>query len=163
MDNETGHELWFAVITENDSVLSASKKIGVPQRTLANHVKNDALTYEEVVSLCRAYGVNVINGLLLLGWVNRDDVREHAKDYSARRLPLKDLVAALAYRLESLKEAADEEAEEMGAKSSFARLYDYFYTGTPIAPVNLSVVADSLPDESRFAANTDDLDSEDEQ
>lgn len=160
MKNETGHEIWLAIITENDSVLSASKRIGVPQRTLANHVKNDALTYEEVASLCRAYGVNVIDGLLLLGWLDRDEIRDHAKDYSARILPLRDLVNALAHRLKSLSEASDEEEEVQGSKSDFARLYDYYYTGHLAGVEDVSEQGDSLPDEWALAADRSEEESE---
>lgn len=135
---------WLAKVTRTElaevSINQVAQRAGLTQSVLNRRAKADDLTSDQVIAIARAYRYDVIKGLLELGFVTESDLRQPHVIATLRDATDDQIVAEVARRI---REGRDTTAFD--------------------APVNLSVVSDSLPDESRFAANTDDLDGEDEQ
>lgn len=124
----------------------SAKRVGID---LSNFTRwsNGTLPKPEIaVRFARAYGVNVLQALVALGLISDKEAKMTERTISKRSF------------LSTLTDV-DLAAEILNR----ARKDDGSILNDPLEGRTLSVVADSLPDESRFAANTDDLDSEDEQ
>lgn len=135
---------WLAKVSGQDaeflSINAIATRTGLPQVTLNRRAKADDLTSDQVIAIARAYRYDVIKGLLELGFVTESDLRQPHVIATLRDATDDQIVAEVARRI---REGRDTTAFD--------------------EPVNLSVVSDSVPDESLLAAHTDDLDGEDEQ
>jgi len=92
-------EDWFADIANGDSVNQAASRIGIWQTTLARQLREDKLTPESAVALARAYKVSPLDGLVAIGLITRDEVREMAAAGSLGQATDGDLVAEVLRRL----------------------------------------------------------------
>lgn len=94
-------DAWIAATTENDSINSIAQEIGVPQRTLAYHVKNGELTAWEIVKIARAYGKSPILALRYFGYITDHEIESASNGYMLDRAPIRDVVNTLVKFLEN--------------------------------------------------------------
>ena len=102
-------EQWLAQATENTPLASIARKIGVPQRTFANHVKNGDLEIWEIVSICRKYGCSILDALTDLNVMTDGEAEKAASQFNLSQMPVRDLLAAVGTQLDQLWTVASDE------------------------------------------------------
>lgn len=68
---------WYRRVVRDSSVNAVATKAGLVQSTLNRQVAAGELTPESVVAIARAFGADVIGGLIELGLLREDDIRAH--------------------------------------------------------------------------------------
>ena len=68
---------WYRRVVGDATVNAVAARAGVVQTTLNRQVKVGRLAPETAVAIARAYGVDVIDGLLACGLLTEEDVRRH--------------------------------------------------------------------------------------
>ncbi|MDU5874596.1 MAG: hypothetical protein E6Z28_06140 [Actinomyces urogenitalis] len=107
---------WLQLTTGGESVNAIAKKIGVPQRTLANHVNKGRLEAGEIVAIARQYDANVIYALRDHGLITDDDISAIGPDVAGEQMTIHTLLAILKRRIEGLATLFDVVARDMDAE-----------------------------------------------
>lgn len=129
-----------------DSRTESARKVGID---LSNYTRWSGGTLpkpEVAVRFARAYHVNVLQALVALGLISEEEAQLKHRDMS--RSELLSSLTDIDLASEILNRAHKDDGSVLNR---------------PLDSRTLSVVEDSLPDESLLAAHTGDLDGEDEQ
>lgn len=91
-------------LTTAESVNAIAKRIGVPQRTLANHVNRGRLEASEIVAIARAYDYPPVLALADLGVITREELEEGTTKAALEEVPVPELLEVAMTRLAQAKE-----------------------------------------------------------
>ncbi|MDU4831139.1 MAG: hypothetical protein E6X52_01150 [Actinomyces sp.] len=127
MEEETKSlEHWLSALTGTGSMAAIARKIGVPQRTFANHVSAGTLTFDELAKIGELVNLSTIDMLAMSGAISDNEVRKFVATYNSEIAPLRDLlevlldrldlIAAMATRLRIDKQTGESE-EKLNAKA----------------------------------------------
>lgn len=75
MDSKTWLEKVVGEPFATISINAVALKSGIPQTTLNGRIKNTTLTAEHAISISRAYRYDVVQALLELGFITKDDLK----------------------------------------------------------------------------------------
>lgn len=103
---------WLSHTCGDDSISAIARKIGVPQRTLANHVNTGELTAPEVISIARAYGESPVFALEELGFLTYEELMDVTVELAVRELPIRDMLVGAVERLDGYSEAIEHFGKE---------------------------------------------------
>lgn len=95
---------WFKRVSRGDSERAASRKSGVKLSTLNNQLKNESLSAETVILLCRAYNVPPLRGLAATGHLTPEEALEAgsvSEREAAQLMTDRQLVLELARRIDA--------------------------------------------------------------
>lgn len=100
---------WLARISANDdgkpqSVNAIAKKSGLPQSTLNGRIKDGELTADQVIAICRAYGYDVVRGLLELGFIEENELVRPIVKIELETVPDEDIMREVLRRLQNNRE-----------------------------------------------------------
>lgn len=84
---------------EGATVNAVAERAGVIQTTLNRQLKAESLSPETVVSIARAYGVDVLSGLVAAGLITPDDIKRHGVHAALRDAFDADIAAEVFRRL----------------------------------------------------------------
>ena len=68
---------WYAETVGTDSTNRVADRAGLVQTTLGRQLKSGKLSAETVVAVADAYGRDVLDALVILGLITREQIRRH--------------------------------------------------------------------------------------